>query len=391
MKLTWCLYENPVYDSTSPLVADLARHKLTGASFSTLAQGGFADGSLAFGEVSERFARNALENWLTKRVVATDGGGRIAYEGYVAQINATLNNTRMVRSIDPYANRLFVDYRYGGGSCPKGQTCKGRVQRNESNVAETITQTLYGIKEEWVDFSGYGVLTSGLATNIADIKLVGMLRARDYSFQISEPHKQPNELSLNLWGYYTTLQWRKQSRTFRKLTDIGTIVATALTSNSKAPFINGDQSQINTLSVTRKWNPEGRAMWLMDYIQGAIAEGDANGLQVEFQIWENRMPYLKSRSTAPRYFVRYDDMRVWDANRALIPPYMVRAGGFMISENMLESGIPFGDVTQRAHASYVERTTYDDIAEQLNVPHSGQLPTAERLLARARRLARRKV
>lgn len=393
MKLTWTLVENPIADADTPLIADLSRHQLTSASFRTSAQGGFADGQIGFGEVSERFIVNALDHWLARGVVATDGGGISAYEGYVAEIHATLNNQRIVRSIDTFANRVFLEYRYGGGACPKGQLCKGRAVAYESDISSSSTVTEWGIKEEWLDYSGKGALTSALATEAAQIRLRRTLRAKDYTHTLGATEKTSNNLSLVLWGYYTTTQWRKTNVPVRTATDVGTIVAHSIsptTYGNKAPLLSTDHSQVGTIGVTRKWSTDSRPVWLMDYIQGVIAEGDADGREIQFQVWDNRMPFLVSRSNQPRYFIRHDDPRVWDANRRLVPLYLVRAGGFAVSENTPESVNPFSDILQRPRATFIEHTEYDDITETLTIPNGQQVISPERLLARARRILRRK-
>lgn len=375
-----------------PLIADFSRHQLTSASFRTTAQGGFADGQIGFGEVSERFITNALDSWLARGVIATDGGGISAYEGYVAEIHATLNNQTIVRSMDTFANKVFLDYRYGGGTCPKGTLCKGRATALESDIASSTTTTQWGIKEEWLDYSGRGTMASALATTAAQIRLKRTLRAKEYTHTLGNYQKTPNSLSLVLWGWYTTLQWRKQTIPIRKLLDVGAIVRRAIGSGygNKAPLLNTDHSQIATIGVTRTWNTDARPLWLMDFIQGAIADGDADARELQFQVWENRMPFLTQRSNQPRYFIRHDDTRVWDANRCLIPLYRVRAGGFAVSENTPESTNPFSEIWQRPRATFIDYTEYDDIQETLNIPYSEQVISPERLLARARRVLRAK-
>lgn len=393
MKLTWTLVENPVADSEMPLIADLSRHELTSASFRTTAQGGFADGQIGFGEVSERFIVNALDTWLARGVVATDGGGASAYEGYVAEIHATINNQTIVRSIDTFANRVFVEYKWGGGACPKGTLCKGRAVAYESDISSSNTVTQWGIKEEWIDYSGRGAMTSALATEVAQLRLKRTLRAKEYAHALGNKDNAPNSLSLVLWGWYTTLQWRKQSIPIRKLVDVAEIVRRSIgvqTYGNKAPLLNTERSQIADIGATRTWNTDARVIWLMDFIQGAIAEGDADGRELQFQVWDNRIPYLMQRSDQPRYFIRDDDTRVWDANRCLVPLYRVRAGGFAVAENTPESINPFSEIWQRPRATFIDHTEYDDIQETLHIPYSEQVVTPERLLARARRVLRKK-
>ena len=61
----------------------------------------------------------------------------------------------------------------------------------------------------------------------------------------------------------------------------------------------------------------------------------------------------------------------------------------MVSENQNETGNPLDDTMQRPRASFIDRAVYDDLTEKLSVPHSGDVITPERLLARARVVARK--
>lgn len=390
MLLNWRLHENVVADSATPMLFDFSHVELTGAQFSTIAQGGFGDGALQIKNPSERLIQTAVDNWFAKHVVATDNSGRIAYEGYVAEVHATLGHHSFIRSIDQFANRTFCDYKYKGGTCPSGSECKGRVQINESDLGATTTQTQYGIKEQWIDLSGQGGITSAIATAAATNILKTALHSRAFSFDLGYGAvPSPNSLTLVLWGYYTTLQWRKHSLAVRTSTDISNIVKSSLTTNSKAPLISTDQSQIASTGRSLTYNKDNKVIWLQDYIQGVIIEGDSNAKELFFQIWEGRMPYLTARPSAPRYFTRYDDNRIWDGDRNLIPPYMMRAPGFTVSENLNEALDPLTDIYQRERTSFVDRTIYDDVAEKLSLPTPGVLTSVDRILARSRRLASR--
>ncbi len=388
--LTWQVHTNPFFDATSPLLFDFEHTDLEAAAFSTLAQGGFGDGQLTVKEPSPDFIRNAVDTWMMKRVVATDGAGRVAYEGFVAEIDARLNHHAYVRSIDAFSNRVRVAYKYQGqGSCPKGASCSGTQVVNEADVGTSLTQTEWGIKEDSVDITGFGIVPAAVALGAGKTFLRQSLRAHTIDFQLGSDEPTDNSITLTLWGYYSTLQWRTQNRSFRTLTDIGTIVATALSWRTGVQFISTDQSNIQTVGTTIRYNINAKKMPYQDYIQGAILNGDTNAKQLFFQILEDRKPYLFPRPAATRYVANYDDSRIWDKDHKVVPPYLVRAGSYILPETMNESLDPVVDILTRPHASFVNTTHYDDISGKLSIPPAEQVVSPERLFARARRNYRR--
>ncbi len=376
------------------MVFDFSHAELTTASFSTFAQGGFGTGSISIGKPSEHLIQDIIDNWLTKRVIAVDPSGYIAYEGYVAEINATMGFHSFVRSVDEFANRCRVMYKWGGSPCPKGQLCKGLLTVEESSLGISTTQAQYGIKEKWIDLSGQGKMSSALATSAGTRVLKGAIRSREFDFQLGAGQEpQENSVQLTLWGYYTTLQWRKTTYGINTATDIGTIVKNILSVRANVSgnvetvnaFINTDQSQIDVVNNTATINKERKPTYSQDLIQAVMVAGDNNAKELFFQIWEDRMPYLTARPASPRYYTRYDDNRMWDSNRHILQPYQIRAGAFVVSENLNEATDPLTDVYQRERTSFLDHTIYDDIKETVSLPPSNNLASVERMMARARR------
>jgi hypothetical protein len=267
------------------------------------------------------------------------------------------------------------------------------------STATSTTQTDYGIKEDYLDITGFDNTNATIAADSGEKFLLNSLRARTLDFQLGDEEMRPNSLSFSIWGYYTTLQWRHYERAFKTAVDVGTIVSTALAYSKSsasshayggiAPFISSDRSNIQTIGRSITHNQSGKPVILQDYIQGAIAGGDSNGKQLFFQILADRKPYLFPRAAAARYYVNYNDPRIYDSDHKLIPPYMVRAGGFILSETLNDTFDPINDVFQRARASYVSRTVYDDLTGKLTIPQPDTLATPERIIARTSRQFRR--
>ena len=392
MKLNWNLFENPVYNSASPWFRGLNKFQLTDATFSTYAFGGFGDATLTLDRVPPQLIEEIWRDWFMKRVTATDASGAIAYEGYVAEINVQYGSINDMRSIDAFFNRAFVEYTTGATG---GGTAYGRVQRNETDVdASAETQTRWGIKEEWVDKTGDGIISSTVAQAAGDIVLADAIRARHASWNLGDLTKRglPQNVSVTLtcWGFHSTLQWRKQSVKYTTATAIETIVSGALTTGSKAQYIDTSATALANLTATGRsiqYNTNATPAWMSDYIADVISNGNSAGKRLTFAIWENRVPYLEVRSTSPKYFLNANDHRAFDLNHAVLPLYLVRAGGYAVHEDALENTTIESDVLSRPRAQFVSQTTYDDIAETLTIPPP-EVEDDTRLLARARRRAR---
>lgn len=388
MKLAWRLHQNPIYDSATPLYLDLSeRFELRAAQFETVAQGGFGTATLDIAKPTEADARNA-RNWFMKWLRVTAPGGQICYEGIVAEVHAHVGYHQYHLVINQFANRLYAEYIWAGsyagvGKCPKNQKCKGRAVSVESDVATTTTTSEWGIKEHWLDLTSVGVMAPERAELEADKELKKKLRA--YSVQIASGDDMPDAtIRLVVWGPYQTLGFRKQTAQYKTETEIATIVSGALTVGSKAQYINtSDTSQIATTGNPTIFNPDANPQWINDYIQGAISEGDSNGRDLFFQVWENRRPFLVARSNSIAYSHRSDEDRFYGVNRAVVPKYLVRAGGLLLAENA-DLGIGnYADYLDRPSVSLIETTTYDDVRESLNIPiNASNAITAERVFAK---------
>lgn len=393
MKLAWRLSVNPIVNSNSPLFRDLARLNVTTAQFSTYAQGGFGDGEITIEDAPTALITEASDHWLGKRIVATDPAGRVAYEGFVAEVSATNGQSNYRRTLDGFANRMYVEFTFGGsyagyGKCPKKKTCKGVVVILETDAdvdPNGITTTTLGIKEEWTDAAGSSVTSPTNARAQGVVKLKEKLRARTADWQSAE--NAAPQISLSLWGYYSTLQWRKQSKIYKSLTEIATIVNGAL--SGKSQYISTDRTHLDTTGNTVKFNGGAEKMWLQDYIQQVVAMGDSNGRRLFFQIWQDRVPYLFARSTAVRYYGRADSKYIWNAAHERVEPYLIHAGGILIDESIEHALDKRSDAIDTLYRTVIEQTTYDDVTETLTIPPPTEIEmSTERLLARARRSIR---
>lgn len=392
MRLTWRLYSNPISDSTSPLFLDLSRYTISQAQFSTYAQGGFGDGVLTITSPNATDVRAAAENWLMKRVEATDAEGRIAYEGFVSEVDAQSGYHHYWRSMDGFANRVLVWFRYaklatGYPKCPKGSICVAKLRLDEEDVSALNTQTDLGIKEKWLDLTPRGRIKTEDAEQEGYTLLLDKLAARSIDTQLGRDLEAPrDQITLSLWGYYSTLSWREQYKAIKTSTDVALIIQQALSASNTAQFLSDDYAQIPLTGKSIKFNVDKKSLWLTDYIQGAIKTASPNNRALFFQVLEGRQAHLFTRSTSPRYFTRSDSNHIYNEARGIIPPYMVRAGGFVVAENADVAVDDYDDVLGRRYAGLVESTLYDDKKETIKIPPPSELKiNVQRLLAKQKK------
>lgn len=392
MKLAFNLFNNPIADSTSALFRSLTRYQFADASFSTIADGGFSDCSFTLADATDAMIDEALAVWLGKRICITDGAGVIAWEGYVSEVQATRGYQTLTRSLDAFCNRVFVSYTYSGGTCPRGGTCVGREQRNETDVDATAnTQDTIGIKEEWLDITDSGLMTSGQAQRVGNRYLRKSVRPREWEMNLSSgAERQTRQLTITGLGYYATLQWRKLTRKWNVATNIQTIISDIVTSG-KCPFLDTANLRTETTGITKQYNTEGAPIWIQDMIREVIADGNSSGARLLFQVIENRVPVLSSVATTTKYYARRDDPRLFNADRKPLPAYLIRAGGFILAEDVAALTESPTDIANNARASFVNETEYDCMTDTLHIPApSSELVSVERLLTSVRKGRRKR-
>lgn len=391
-KLEWNLYANPIYNSTSPLERNLSRMGPTEATFSTSADGGFAGGTLAFENVSAGVLDLAFNDWIMKRVTATDSAGVVAYEGFVGEIEVSYGYHTYTRSMDPFFNRAWVVYSTSGSTCPGGGTCEKRLTVNETDIDSTYaSQGVIGIKEEWIDY-GPDLTTSTLATRKGKQEMSKVLKPMFANLQLGRGASPAgNALTLTLYSAWATLGWRKTTAKAQVATAIHTLLGTGLTSGTPAQYIvTSDLTRLDSTGQSITYNVDSTPLWLQDWILGALTGGDSAGRRLFFQIAAGRIPVLYSRKTAPAYFSRHGEWRVLNADRGVIPPYLVQAGGYIQADDLTANLDEPTDVIGRTRVSLIEETNYDAINDVLDIPPPSSLLDTRRLAARQYRRGRQK-
>lgn len=390
MKLAWRLYSNPVADPTSPLYLDLTGRRLpiTQARFSTLALGGYGDGSLTISNpgLSDALMQDALANWLTKRIVASDGSGFVAFEGYISEVHVQRGYHTYVKSVDPLANYVWIEHQQNDSLHP-GAT---RYAREPVQPDSTIsTQSKYGIKERWENVESDGLVSQNQAQLLGQQYLALYNEPKMHSYTIGGTLQAPS-ISLSLLGYWSTLSWRKQTNKFNAFTDVATIIKTVLQQSGGiyAQFLDTTAAGLSGIASTGRtitYNTGSTPTLTQDFVIDTIKYGNANGRQLFFQVWENRKAYLTTRNTSAKIYTRSDDDRVWDNNHQPVPKYKVRAGDIVLAENTSASIDALADIINHPYASLIDTAIYDAIADRLDIPAPNALVDPALLMSRARR------
>lgn len=353
--LEWHAFGNPIADDNWR--TNLSALQPSAAGFGTEANGGFSDGSLDFADAPEAVIADAVDNWLMRRVIAVDRAGFIAYEGFIAEIEAKLGIYTLSRSVDSLVNSLKVSYT---------KAYLGTTEGAAKWVNDTASQAAYGIKEAYEDISDQGVMTVAQATNWGTTYLNTHAIPHDNTFDLGADPAQ-HSLRLTLWGYYTTLGWRENIIRWKAPTEIKSMVSTILTNRSKAQFIvTTDLTKLATTGTTLAYNSGGSSKPLQDYIADVVQYGDSNNRRLLFQIWEGRVPWLLARSTSPLVYARSRDPRLWSQNHAALPGYKVRAGGYAVAEDYGGSLDSYADILSDPRSTFMETTRYDALEDSLS-------------------------
>lgn len=376
--LDWTLFNNPVLSDGQVYLPLSSRFEVSEASFGTTAVGGFADATLTLRDVPEAVLLDAVgsgtNNWLMKELRVHDAQGVRAYEGIVAEVSAQRGRHRYNRSLTNLYNRARVEY-WQPDPLHAGKRRQGLLQLNDAP-----SQALYGIKEYRLDLTQEGTLTQAQATARGSefLELSRLPQSFSLDMGVGDLDAETlgaetrNELQLKCWGYWATFKWRYTNFRVRTARDLSAIfykpgnnlsLFTLYLNGYYAQFVNrSDFTQLANCQISIVYNSTGSLQTMQDYILALMKYGDANLRRANFQLWENRTPYLAVRSTAAQVYTRSDDGRVWSVNHTPLPAYLARAGGYVIAEDYQGSLDDYsGDVKSDPRAQFMDATTYNDL------------------------------
>lgn len=379
MLLRWDLHQNPVLGNGEMMLPLSDAFAVTQASFGTGATGGFLDGRISLRDVPKSVVMDAVEsNWLMTELRAWDAQGYRAYGGFVAEIEGVWGGQKFVRRLDPMFNRVRIHFWMPSG---------GKRVKAVRIVEDAASQARYGIKETLLDLSSERTMYEAAALNRGNEFLETVKVPQSFELEMSAARRGENgTLTLVTWGRWATLKWRiinMPVRTARELKEILHRAGTnkslfTLSGGAVVQFVNqSDLTGLKTTGILATSNLSTSLTTVQEVIAAITKFGDANLRRAYFQIWENGQPFLAVRDVEAHYYTRSDDGRAWALNHTPVPPYMVRADGYLLIEDYATAlGDYSADVATDPRAVFVNATTYDDIAESVKPrePQRDDLP-----------------
>lgn len=353
MQLSWDLFNNPVTENNNLFLDLSARHGdlMSAANFSTLLDAGFGPAQISLDNPPRSLVLEAVNNWMTKRLLVTDGAGSKVYEGFVAEISGADGYHVYNPRLGGLVNRAYVVFRQVKNS-GKGQ------KRVRATVNDTASQARYGIFSQRQIIEHHGVMGTGQANRWGQTFLKQhRLRKRPQRTTTSQ-----RRLDLTLWGYKSSLSFQEMFLRVRKQKDLGWI-ATRILQGGACQYLNTtDTSRIATIGFTARYKTGGDWKTPGEMLDDIASYGDNNYNMIFAQVWEDRILTFAARPTTVGFIARSDDARVWDAGRALTMPWLVRAGEYMLAEDFPAPLEPVSDIDSDGRAVLIRETQYDDVS-----------------------------
>jgi hypothetical protein len=329
---------------------DLPPGHLDMLDFGTSAVGGYRDASLSITGVGDE-----LLQWyyrLGKRLLIKSPGGRTLWEGVVY---ALLYADGGGYDLTDYYNCVMVEYSSDIGV------------RSETSWAEDaggIAQ--YGRKELVSSESG---MTSTRADRWRDLLAYYHLRTQTPSVFNAPRPASPRFTSVMVlaYGLYATLGWERWQCTSTGAVDTGTQIRSVIAGRSGAGngFVSTTTTTVPTTSITISQYRPDEWLTLQEEVERLASMGDSSVADADaivlFQVWEDRIGYLKTwcRSSVATVDYYQDGHAIYDAAGARVPSYLVRADGIIQSRGAAPLGLDVsGNLFDTPRAHYILETTY---------------------------------
>lgn len=347
------------------------RHNVTVARFETARIGGFVNGSIVIEGASYALVQEAARDWLMRDITMVDGGGEVAYNGYVGEISASYGYEKLRRRIDWIATQANIQY-YKRHASKKGALVKGTLA-----VQDTDGIARYGTLVKVINLRKNGLLTTAQANQRAQVFLK---RASDFiDIKYSNARKQPARIELTTFGYWTTLARREYKLRYTALTPVSTICRHVI-QNTGQEFLSTSTELFDVSGdATIALNTNNQRQAVQEYITAAAKYGDANYDPLVIGVVEDRK--LRVANVPQSIDLIFDPLTatLTDTSGGAIKPYLVRAGVRAI-DRVYDAGLG-EDVYTNGNSFIVERTIFDAITGTFEFSRSDP-PEAEYLRRR---------
>ncbi len=324
------------------------------------AVGGFDTASCDIAIRSRDEGQEFLDRFIGNRVAFyVDNPVEPIWEGFINRMTFDAGGVQYTISLDEMANRVTVTYTDPAASATGAQIT---AASNDTN-----SQSLYGIKQENIDF---GYLRSGSgATALRDT----VIAQKAWPKTSITRGQGAGMLHIEMLGFFHTLEWETQAITATTANALGSLVLSANnnTVNGTTFFDNTDTTDLAAnVTVVNNEHIKREATWdlLLRWQEiGNAASYYVVGITPTMYSTGTRRMYYRIANTAIGYTARQSDgLRIRNIYGQLVPPWTVRPDAGIRVSDMLIGWNGLGDDPTE---TYIKNITYD--ANQQTVDYQG--------------------
>jgi hypothetical protein len=287
----------------------------------------------------------ARADHLLRPMVASSPDGRIAWEGFLAEIEIELGTKKIAFSLKDMANRLTVRYATEGGA-----------HGNSTTYSSTASQALYGIKDRVINAS---IASSAAASNQAQTILNILAFPRSKQPSSAGTSRGGLKITLTFWGWYAVLDWLLTSSTSTTTTTTSTQIGSLLTAYAGVNnfFSTSTGSIVATgVSDTEYIEPD---TTYREKIERLLARGNSSQQPLAWGFYEGRVFKVETRASATPTTITYYESEasgeIRDAYGNVVDPWDVRPNAMAQVVDLIDS--PLVGANETPLRKYVSRVS----------------------------------
>lgn len=297
-----------------------------------------------------------LMNGLMRSVIVSGPDADIVWEGVLTSISAQVGQKVVTLSMDAVANRVRCTYTTVLGT--PGTT---------STINDTVSQSLYGVKDRIVPLDNSNATAAGYR---AAIVLADLAYPKSHEATQAMTGAQGDiVLTLSFVGWYGTLDWLVTSNSTTSTAVTTTQVSTLLT----AYVVTNAFFSTGTYYITASGISSPQLIEAQTTYRAAIEDRLKLGTgtyPVAWGFFENRVfsvaPWAGASPSVITYQEYAGDSNVYDVAGAVVNPWAVRPNAISQVNDLLDVGA-VGTAPDAAARKYVGRVTCTISGDQVGV------------------------
>ncbi len=237
-----------------------------------------------------------VEEWarydhLLRPMVAYTPDARIAWEGFLAEIEISIGTKKIAFSLKDMANRLVVRYSEPGGA-----------QGESGTYSNAASQALFGIKDRVINAA---VALSAAASNQAQTVLAAIAYPRSKQSSSAGTTRGELSISLTFWGKYALLDWLLTASTSTTSTQTSTQIASLLASYATVnAFFSASAANITATGVSDTEYIEPDTTY-REKIERLLARGNSSQQPLAWGFYEGGVFTVAPRASATPHIITY--------------------------------------------------------------------------------------